>query len=75
MTENTKQEAALRNKSLNVLANINAVEGFDPHMVTACYQDTEVLNALVPPEISQRSPGTGPEPYERPDGNGRGACL
>lgn len=41
MTENTKQEAALRNKSLNVLANINAVEGFDPHMVTACYQDTE----------------------------------
>lgn len=41
MTENTKQEAALRNKSLSVLANINAVEGFDPHMVTACYQDTE----------------------------------
>lgn len=41
MTENTKQEAALRNKTLSVLANINAVEGFDPHMVTACYQDTE----------------------------------
>ena len=41
MTENTKQEAALRNKSLSVLANINAVEGFDPHMVTACYQNTE----------------------------------
>lgn len=41
MTENTKQEAALRSKSLSVLANINAVEGFDPHMVTACYQDTE----------------------------------
>ena len=37
MTENTKQEAALRNKTLSVLANINAVEGFDPHMVTACY--------------------------------------
>ena len=27
MTENTKQEAALRNKTLSVLANINAVEG------------------------------------------------
>ena len=46
MTENTKQEAALRNKSLNVLANINAVEGFDPHMVTACYQDTEGLSLI-----------------------------
>ena len=47
MIENTKQEAALRNKTLSVLANINAVEGFDPHMVTACYQDTEAMAGCI----------------------------
>ena len=41
MTENTNNMAALRSKTLSTLAGINAVEGFDPHMVTACYEDTE----------------------------------
>ncbi len=41
MTENTNNMAGLRSKSLSTLAGINAVEGFDPHMVTACYEDTE----------------------------------
>lgn len=41
MTENTNNMAGLRSKSLSALAGINAVEGFDPHMVTACYEDTE----------------------------------
>ena len=41
MTENTNNMAVLRSKTLSTLAGINAVEGFDPHMVTACYEDTE----------------------------------
>ena len=41
MSEISEKTIESREQTLNAMANVNAVDGFDPCLVTACYQDEE----------------------------------
>lgn len=44
MTKETIKEA--QKKTLTAMANVNAVDGFDPRLVTSCFQDAEGNNRM-----------------------------
>lgn len=45
MTKETIKDA--QKKTLTAMANVNAVDGFDPRLVTSCFQDAEVTTACI----------------------------
>lgn len=44
MTKETIKDA--QKKTLTAMANVNAVDGFDPRLVTSCFQDAEGNNRM-----------------------------
>lgn len=41
MSEISEKTIVAHEQTLNAMANVNAVDGFDPCLVTACYRDEE----------------------------------